>query len=272
MKKIKKTLVCSLLATLIFLLSGCGSSELNKAFEQSGYKKITVYRHYDTSVKDFDEFEKNHGYMSIESEDGGATVVFKGLYEFRRVHIDTVNLDTAFRTETVEDFCKIIGFQKYGEYAKDKSHHIKSNTLVDYGGYSAIFVEDADKKGGYIYLCKKFEYTYTNEAFATECYKKIVKAVCQEENAEFDYEKLKKEDGTVEHTELNYCTVLCYDREVVSEAGETSVDRSGVLLDSDTYSYTVYYNMTNLLYDAAISVKDVDEQINKEESSGGFGF
>lgn len=246
LKKSKKIfLLCMVFVLITSSLVGCGTKEspFKQSFEASGYKKLAVYKGYNTTYQDFEQFEKGHGYLSIESEDGGNTILFKGFYQIKSVHIGTQDLTQAFKTNTVEEFAKLCGYKEYEDLANNPLFKCTSNEILNYNDY-IVYFEPLETGGADLYLGKKFEFTLENNGDATATYNRIMELLSSDSYDQFSYEELKDEYGNLtKHQSFKYALVLGLNE---SEGGN-AVKRN-FLVGETKYTYNFYSEMENLLF------------------------
>lgn len=263
-KKIKKIITLSLCVVMVSSsLTACGSepSAFKQDFESSGYKKVSIYKEYGTKYSDFSNFEKNHGYLAISSENGGTNVLFKGFYQMKSVHIGTQDATEAFKTNTVKEFAEICGYKDYEDMVNNSLFKCTSNELFNHNNY-VVYFEKLDTGGADLYLGKKFEYTFENDEVATSVFNDVLGLLSQDEYDKFDYEQLKDEYGNInENMSIPYAIVLGIDSQ------EENVVKKDELVGDTNYNYNIYLKMEEYLLSLDKDCADVLEKSKNGDDS-----
>jgi hypothetical protein len=271
MKKIKKMLACLLVGGMMLSLTACGSnSEVNNSYNDSAYKKVTIYNGYNTSIEDMETFDKYNGHLTMETSDGGATVHFYGFYEMKCIYVNSSNPNGAFRTNSVQEFAKTVGFKDYDKLASDETYVVEGNVLFDYRGYVAYFVPNEDGTGT-IHVGKVFNYEPTNKEDLLSVFALVNEYVNYEANYLYDKEMHLDENGKYTPEEFQFCTFLGYDRYEVDETGNETPKQYYAMLDSTMVSYTIHTIMRDYLFELSNEIKIYDDKIKKELTSD-IGF
>lgn len=263
-KKIKKIITLSLCVVMVSSsLTACGSepSAFKQDFESSGYKKVSIYKEYGTKYSDFSNFEKNHGYLAMSSENGGTNVLFKGFYQMKSVHIGTQDATEAFKTNTVKEFAEICGYKDYEDMINNSLFKCTSNELFNHNDY-VVYFEKLDTGGADLYLGKKFEYTFENDEVATSVFNDVLGLLSQDEYDKFDYEQLKDEYGNInENMSIPYAIVLGIDSQ------EENVVKKDELVGDTNYNYNIYLKMEEYLLSLDKDCADVLEKSKNGDDS-----
>ena len=264
MKILKKMLTLALAVMSVLALTACGKeeSEVNKAFNNSDYKKVAILRHYTTDYTDYVGFGERHGYMAIES-DSKSNVWFSGIYEIRKVEITSSDAKDAFCANTVQAFAKIIGYKQYSSLASNELWYPENGVLFEYSNYVAYFVPDKDNSRGQIYLGKKFEYELNSEA-AANTYSSVCSLVSREDQIAYPYGYTGSDEKPIPVEMYNYGMLIGYAEQVTNESGETTMKAVDVFLNSSKEAYTAYYKMEVFLMSLDPELKMHLDKFNKD--------
>lgn len=257
-KKAKRMLLFSLVSIIvIFNLVACGNSdsEFKKEYEASSYKKLSIYKGYSTKFSDFSNFEKGHGYFSIESENDGSNILFKGFYQMKCVHIGTQDLTEAFKTNTVKEFANLCGYKDYDNMVNNSLFQCTSNELFNYNDY-VVYFEKLETGGADLYIGKRFEYTFENDGNATSVYNRVMELLSGDEYDKFDY-------GNVNgNLKIQYALALGLN----IQDGD-SVSKQNVLVGETKYTYNMYDEMEKFLFSLDKECADLYEKSKNTSNS-----
>lgn len=240
LSKCKKIIALNLVIIMLFSLTACGSepSAFQQEFENSSYKKFTIYKEYDAKFSDFSAFEKDHSYMTIESSNGGTNILFKGFYQIKCVYIGTQDFTEAYKTNAVQEFASLCGYQDYEFSVNNPLFQCTSNEIFNYNGY-VVYCEKLKTGGSNLYLGKKFEHNFENDENATSIYNEIVELLGKDEYDKFDYGQMKDEYGNIQGSfKISYALALGLN------SGDTT---QNVLVGDTKYNYNIYLKMEELL-------------------------
>lgn len=257
----KRGAIACLLALLFATVTGCGGdSSFKQEYEASGYKRLAIYKAYNTRCQDLEDFEKDHGYLSIASEDGGQSVEFRGFYQMKCVHIGTQDLSEAFRTKTVEEFASACGYESYLELASDPSFRCGSEEIFSHDGYSVYF-EKLDSGGADLHLGKRFEYNFEGDEQATLMYGKLMELLSKDTYSPFEFGESQCE-GATSGKDIAYAVALGMDD---LERGESN--RECVLVGDTRYKYNLYSEMERFLFSLDMECEDVVKSLKDGDTN-----